>query len=198
MSASYAADNRHRFTALALLFLVLGAGYWLVDRIWIDKYLFYKNNIAAQQDQLQRYNNILALRGDLEARLQQIKQDDSIDAFYLQQTASMLAATDLQQRVKSAVERSGGKLVSTQVLPVVDEEGFSKVSIRVQLTGDTPSLQKTLYELETARPLLFIDGLQIRRQPIRQRNPNNRKQSKIEIQLTIQFELSGYIHRSEA
>lgn len=198
MSASYAADNRHRFTALALLFLVLGAGYWLIDRIWIDKYLFYKNNIAAQQDQLQRYNNILALRGDLEARLQQIKQDDSIDAFYLQQTASMLAATDLQQRVKSAVESSGGKLVSTQVLPVVDEEGFSKVSIRVQLTGDTPSLQKALYELETARPLLFIDGLQIRRQPIRQRNPNDRKRSKIKIQLTIQFELSGYIHRSEA
>ena len=198
MAVKAKADRIHRLVALALLVVVLFAGYMLIDRFVIGRYKFYQDNISQLQDRLQRYENMLSMREDLEERLQQIKQDNSIDVYYLQQSSSVLAAADLQQQVKSAVENNGGNLVSTQILPVSDEGMFSKVAIRVQMTGDTEALQKTLYDLESARPLLFIDDLQVRGQPIRQRNPNDRNEITLRIQLTTQFELSGYIRRSEA
>ena len=198
MAVKFTANSFHRIAALTLLVAMLLSVYLLIDRIVIGRYEFYQDNISQLQDRLQRYENMLSMREDLEARLQQIKQDTSIDAYYLQQSSSVLAAADLQQRVKSAVENNGGNLISTQILPVDNEGMFSKVAIRVQMTGDTEVLQKTLYDLESARPLLFIDDLQVRGQPIRQRNPNNRNEITLRIQLTTQFELSGYIRRSEA
>ena len=198
MAVKSKAHRFHRIIALALLVVMLSSGYMLIDQFVIGRYKFYQDNISQLQDRLQRYENMLSMREDLEERLQQIKQDNSIDVYYLQQSSSVLAAADLQQQVKSAVENNGGNLVSTQILPVSDEGVFSKVAIRVQMTGDTEALQKTLYDLESARPLLFIDDLQVRGQPIRQRNPNNRNEITLRIQLTTQFELSGYIRRSEA
>lgn len=198
MAVKSTVDSRHRIAALALLIVVLFSGYTLIDQFVIGRYEFYQGNISQLQDRLQRYENMLSMREELEARLLQIKQDNSIDVYYLQQASSVLAAADLQQQVKSAVENNGGNLVSTQILPVSGEGIFSKVAIRVQMTGDTDVLQKTLYYLESARPLLFIDDLQVRGQPIRQRNPNDRNEITLRIQLTTQFELSGYIRRSEA
>ena len=187
-----------RLLSVALLLLLLLGAYILIDRYLLGQYEFYQDNIAELQDRLQRVRNIIAMRPDLEARLQQTRQDDSIDAYYLQQSSSTLAATELQQLVKSAIESNGGDLVSTQILPVSDEGAFSRIAIRVQMTGDTATLQKMLHTLESARPLLFVDNLQIRSQPIRQRDPDNRNQIKVEIRLTTQFELAGYVRRGGA
>lgn len=188
----------HRLAAFSLLVLVLVAGYMLIERVWLGKYAFYKDNIEQLQDRLQRFGNMLATRSELEAQLQQIRQDSAVDAYYLPQTSATLAASELQQQVRTAVEGNGGNLVSTQVLPATEEEAFTRVAIRVQMAGDTATLQRVFHQLESGQPLLFIDDVQIRSQPLRQRDPNDRNQVKIQIQLNIQFELSGYMHRSGA
>lgn len=188
----------HRLAALGLLVLVLAAGYVLVERVWFNKYSFYQDNIQQLQDRLQRFSTMLATRDQLEAQIQRVRQDNSVDAYYLPATSATLAASELQQRVRVAVESNGGNLISTQVLPATEEENFTRVAIRVQMVGDTPTLQQVLHQLESGQPLLFIDDVQVRSQPVRQRDPNNRNQVQIQIQLNIQFELSGYMPRSGA
>ena len=193
----------HRFISLLLLLAVLAGLYWLVNGVLIAKYRFYQTNVEQLQDRLQRFNALLATREDLEAQIQAIKQNQSDKAYYLSQTSPTLAASQLQQRVKQVVESNGGSLVSTQILPEANEGGFSQVAIRVQMSGDTNALQQVLYALESARPLLFIDNVRVRSRVIRQRQRNRTRDRRNpavvteKVQLTLQFELGGYMRRGE-
>lgn len=186
-------DNRHRFLALGLTVIVLILGFEVFDRVWIGKHNYYQEHLADLQDRLQRLNGLLSTQDDLEQMLERIRQDSSADAYYLPEESPTLAATSLQQRVRQAVESNGGNLVSTQILPVVAEDGFSRVAIRVQMTGDIDAVQKMLYALESARPLSFIDALQIRAQPVRRRRTAGGDTDAQEMQLITQFELAGYM-----
>jgi len=185
-------DNRQRFLALALTLIMLLVGFEVFDRVWIGKYRFYTEHLEDLQNRLQRLNGLLATQADLEATLQRVSQDSSTDAYYLPEESPALAAATLQQRVRQAVESNGGNLVSTQALPVVMEDGFARVGIRVQMIGDTDAVQKMLHALESARPLLFTDALQIRAQPVRRRQTAT-GMDELEMQLVTQFELTGYM-----
>lgn len=185
-------DNRQRFLALGLTVIVLLVGFEVFDRVWIGKHTYYREHLEDLQGRLQRLNTLLATQEDLEQMLNRIRQDSSTDAYYLPEESPTLAATSLQQRVRQAVESNGGNLVSTQILPVVAEDGFARVAIRVQMTGDTEAVQKMLYTLESARPLVFIDALQVRAQPVRRRR-TARGAEELEMQLVTQFELAGYM-----
>lgn len=212
-------ENLHRLLALALL---LAAGmliHWLVTNVWLDRYRYYQNNIEQAQERLQRFDRLAAERPALEQRLQQLSQENRTDEFYLAQTAPNLAATELQQQVKAIVESNGGRLASTQVLPVGSENGFTRVAIRVQLlVTDMTTLQRSLHALESAEPLLFIDQVQMRAREVRKRLPVSRdqiarnralsraerrarrqvRQVTTETQLTAQFELAGFLRKNAA
>lgn len=185
----------HCMAAVALLVLTLLAGYALLAWPWMAKYQFYQTHIEQLQDRLQRLNGIVASREALSAKLQQVRQEGSINAYYLNEPSPTLAATELQQKVKQIVETTGGSLVSTQILPVIDEDIFSRVAIQVRLTGDTPVLQKLIYALESKPPLLFLDNLQVMGRNIRRRSgPGGEIHT--QLQLHIQFELAGYMRRT--
>ena len=181
----------HRLTAVALLLITLLGVYWLIARPLVNKYHFYQSNIENLQERLQRLRGMLATRRELEAQIQRVRQDSSVAVYYLKQQSPMLGATDLQQQVKSIVEANGGRLISTQILPVTQEKGFSRVGINVQMTGDTKVLQKIIYALESNRPLLFINNLQVIARTIRYSGRDN--QLGTNLQLTIQFDLAGYL-----
>ena len=209
MSASF-----HRLAALSLLALVLSAAYWSVQRYWFGTYHHYRDNIEQVQARIQRYNSMLAMRPELEKQLQSVQADHSVDAYYLTDASPTLAATSLQQQARQAIESNGGSIVSTQILPITSEGLFTRVTIKVQMTGDTEAVQKMLYSLEAASPLLFVDNVQVRARTIRQRaaidrstarrNPRQRRSRqqpvpvKTQVQLTTQFELAGYMHSGEA
>jgi general secretion pathway protein M len=196
-------ESYHRLIAVALLLLVLLALYNLIDRLIIAQYRHYRTNIEQQQSHLEKLNKIRAQRPALEAEIQKLREDSSGDVYYLEQSTPTLAATNLQQQIKSTVESHGGNLVSTQILPVATEGIFSKVAIRVQMTGDTEALQKVVYDLESAKPWLFIDNLQIRARPARRTRRSRTRTARTarrplpsapkKVQLTTRFELVGYM-----
>lgn len=192
-------DHRQRLLALALTVVVVLVGVDLFDRVWLGKYVFYQEHLDDLQFRLQRFKALLSSQEELQQSLQQIQQDNSTDAYYLPDASPTLAATTLQQRVRQVVQSNGGNLVSTQILPVAVEEGFTRVALRIQMTGDTTAVQRMLHALESSRPLLFVDALQIRAQPVRQNRRGNTVTE--EMQLVTQFELAGYLpgadHASE-
>jgi general secretion pathway protein M len=182
-----------RLIAVLLLLLLLAGLDWVVEEVVLAKHEFYRLSIEQQQERLQRANAMLAKRPELEERINKIKQNDTINAYYLKQSSPTIAATDLQQRVKTAVESNGGELMSVQILPVTSEGAFSKIAIRAQMTGDTEALQKAFHDLESSPPALFIDNIQIRARPIRRPRRSRTEQPTTSIQLTTQFELAGYM-----
>lgn len=205
-------ESLHRLIAVALLIAIIYGSYWLVEKVWFGQYTYYHETVEQLQERLLRYSNLAATRPQLETEIQKIRQDNSVDNYYLDQASATLAATDLQQRVKGIVEGNGGRLASTQILPVFEEGPLTKIAIRVQITvTEMESMQKALHVLESARPMLFVDNVQIRARTVRKRVPrtnnrrnrlnrnNNRSQAvTTETQLTMQFELAGYMRKGEA
>jgi len=195
--------NAHRLIALLLLIAVIGAVQWVFERYWLGQQQYYQAATEQMQDRLVRYQRLIEQRPMLEQKLGEVRTDDTVDAYYLDQETPTLAATELQRRAGQAVQSNGGSLTSSQILPVEDESGFSKIAIRVQMNGNIDALNKTLHILESSRPTMFIDNVQIRARAIRQRVPRtttntDRRQRqrydvKTEIRLTAQFELAGYM-----
>jgi general secretion pathway protein M len=199
MQAIRLTENYHRAAAVALLVVVGFGVYSLIDGMLATRYRFYRDHVEELQDRLQRLNSMLATGPELEARIRQVRADSPVDLYTLKPAPPPIAATELQQQVKDVVESNGGNLVSTQILPANVEGGFTKVTIRVQMTSDTEALQKVLYDLESHEPLLFIDNLQVRARPVRQ--PRRRLRGNAQpppeapstVQLTTRFELAGFM-----
>lgn len=194
----YLPEKWHCAAAVGLLLLVLLMAYLVLLQPVIAKHEFYHENIASMQQRLERYNQMIASRPALEARLKQLQRKQATNAYYLEQQSAPLAATDLRRQVKAVAESSGGVLTSTQSLPVVENGLFPKVGIRVRMTGDTEILQKVLYDLEASRPLLFVDDLQVHSRQIRRRSQHDRRTIIEETQLTISFDLYGYMRGNSA
>ena len=63
--------------------------------------------------------------------------------------------------------------------------------IRVQLSGTTSALHKVLYRLESGKPFLFLDNLDIGNRRARRRRKNQTQDQNPE--LRVRFDLYGYL-----
>lgn len=188
-----------RLGALALLLLlVIGAFYLLVDQILIARYRFYQERQEQNQGRLEQLQRMAASHEPVQGLITKIQQDRNVTTQYLPQPTPSLAAADLQQRVKMAVEAAGGTLRSTQSLPPVEEGNTVKVTVNATVTGDIESLRKILHSLESQTPLLFVDNLEVSAREIRQRLSNGRMSDDTRVQLSVQFEVSGYLRKEKA
>ncbi len=196
MTTAVAPGWGQRLGALSLLLLlVAGAFYLLVGQVLVARYRFYEGRLEQQQGRLEQLERMAASRESIQQLIARIQQDRNITAQYLPQSAPPLAAADLQQRVKAVVEAAGGTLRSTQALPPIEEENAVKVAVNATVSGDTESLQKILYDLESQTPLLFVDNLEVSAREVRQRLPNGRLAGYSRVQLNIQFEVAGYLRK---
>ena len=183
---------QHALISLGILFLVLSILFvGLVAPAMTAK---NASNERTENLQLQhaRYKSaeqeLIQLEKQLEQLLHQYlnhKED------FLEEKQQTLAAADLQQYLKKVIESHAGNLVSTQPITDINKKPFPKVTIKIHMRGNINALQKTLYQLESSRPQLFIDNVIIQR-----RNPTGRgKQLHID-RLDIRFDVNGYIFDS--
>lgn len=196
MTAATGLGWGHRAAALSLLLLLAGGAlYLLVDRVLITRYRYYQDALEQQQGRLQQLERMAASREPIQQLLTSIQQDRAVIAQYLPQSAPALAAADLQQRVKAVVEAAGGTLQSTQALPPAEEGNTVKVTVSAAMNGDVDSLRKILHDLEAQTPLLFVDNLQVSARESRPRLSSGRVASYTRVQLSVQFEVSGYLRK---
>ncbi|MDS4019177.1 MAG: type II secretion system protein GspM [Candidatus Competibacter sp.] len=196
MAASTAPGWSQRLAALLLLALVVGGAFHLlVDRGLLGSYRYYQTQVEQLQGRLEQLQRMAASREPIQQLIARIEQDHGVAARYLPQSVPALAAADLQQRVKAVVEAAGGTLRSTQALPPVEEGSAVKVTVSATLSGDTDSLRKILYDLESQTPLLFVDNLEVAARETRPRLSGGRLASYTRVQLNAQFEVSGYLHK---
>jgi general secretion pathway protein M len=148
--------------AWALVLLVpvaLGVG---VAWPWLEHLGTLGGEIERTGDQLDRYQRLVATLPGLRAELEQVSKNEEIKAFYFDAPTPALAGATLQQKVQDMVKAAGGRLVSTQILPATPNEHPPTVRVRIQLQGSTDQLFDVLYQLEEARPFLFVDQVSIR------------------------------------
>jgi general secretion pathway protein M len=197
MAAATTPGWGQRLTALSLALLVGGGAiYLLADQVLLAR---YRRDQAILEQQLGRWaqlQRMAASREPIQQLIARLQQDRTVMAQYLPQTVPALAAAELQQRVKAAVDAVGGTLQSTQALPPVEEGNAVKVTVSAAMTGDLDSVRKVLYALESQTPLLFVNNLQVAARENRPRLPDGRMADYIRVQLNTLFEVSGYLRKA--
>ncbi len=181
---------RNRAAAVSLLLLVIAVvGVLLIGPLW-ERYASNRDLIADLEDKVARFESVAGRQAELERQFSTLERTSSLGELTLQADSATLAAADLQERVKAAVQAAGGSLTSTQVLEPEKVSSFERVSVNVRMTGSTPAVQKSLYALESGSPVLVIDDLLVvtRRTTVRL----GAKRTEQQDWLDVRFKVSGF------
>lgn len=176
-----------RVLAIVLLLAVFAALAVLVYVPWQRAHIHYDTAVEDQLDRTSRYLRIAAQRKNVEANIAQIQKQNA-DRYYLKASAPALAAAEVQQMAQTIIEANELKVESTQIPAHKDDGARRKIAVNFQLRGPLPAVQKTLYELETALPYLYVDNLVVRSSVARVFTPV----PGVEPDVLVQFELYAY------
>ena len=152
---------RQRLLALGILLIMLIAVVAVLVAPVLLAHRHYDQAIADLSDKLTRYRRVAAQAPELRAGLEAVKARDG-RRFYLRNTAANLAAAELQEMVKAAIENNGGRITTSQNTASREDGRFRQIGVNVQFFATTPALQKILTALETQQPYVVIDNIAVR------------------------------------
>ncbi|WP_240342378.1 type II secretion system protein GspM [Methylococcus sp. EFPC2] len=154
----------------------------------------YADSIEELEFRLAKLRKLAAGKEAWTARLEEIRQQGQQEERFFARDTTALASADLQTLIKQTVTDAGGELISTQVIPERKEEQFSRVAVKVRMTGSTPVLRQVLHAFEANTPILFVENLNIR--PIRVGqpfSPGGKPAAKATDKLSVDFDVVGYM-----
>ena len=185
--------NQSRVLALALLFAAILAAYFALLAPLLAIKAGYAEHIDELEFKLQKLRRTAAEKDYWLGRLEEIKKQGQSEGRLIARDTAALASADLQTLIKEAVNRAGGELISTQVIPERKEEQFTRVAVKLRMTGSTQMLRDVLYAFESGHPILFVENLNIR--PIRNMQPQfpGNKAPKPTDKLSVDFDVIGYM-----
>lgn len=174
------------------LALALGGGYAVVVAPILALYTESGQEVTQLSERLSRYRRIAQTAPRVEAALEELRALQSASDYYLKNDRASLASAELQQAVKSVINASGAKLVSSQTVRRQGGGGaLPQVSIKVHMRGDVASLREVLYELEAGQPVLVLDDVFITASPARRYARS--QASKGAGTLDVRFKVTGYL-----
>ena len=124
--------------------------------------------VACLADLYERYATMMSAArtlDEIEGRKLAILSKDAtnggspVGSPFLEGRTVTVAAAALQQRVASAVARTGGSVLSSQVDLQGPQSQGGFVTLITSCEVDQPGLQKLLYDIEVGVPFLFVDQL---------------------------------------
>jgi general secretion pathway protein M len=182
-----------RLVALLLVPLTVGAIYAFMLDPLMSAYRETETRISDARAQLVHLRRLTAQRPALVAQAEALEHRQDAGEYYLAGGTDALAAVALQDMVKEVVGSGGGSVHSMQPLSGMEERGFRRVTVRLQLIATTGSLFHILYALESGRPLVFVDnfGVQNRARPAV--GQNGAQPALEDPSLVVEFDLYGYL-----
>ncbi len=187
--------KRSRTLAILLLLgiLLLVASILLLPLSLISN--AYDDSIDDLTFQIQRYQRTAQREPQLRRQLVTLQARRLPASALLQGDSSAIAGANLQQLIKRRVQRAGGHLESTQILPGKESNILERIAIRAQFTGSMEALQNVLYKIEFGQPRLFIERIEIRKKSRFRRL--RRKQTINQGQVRVTLQVAGYRRAGE-
>jgi hypothetical protein len=134
--------------------------------------------------QLAAYRAQDAQRPALAARLAALQLGAKSVPGLLTASSAALAQAQLQSDMKELIDRSGGALLSAQLLPPTKVKGFDSVAIEYDLTIPVSRFSSLIYAAETHTPYYFVDSADFIMPPNWRPNPQGQDPT-MEIRWTI-------------
>jgi len=128
----------------------------------------YMANAARQdtldqaQARLVRYEHIAERDQALLPQYESLRSRQKSAGNHLRSDTVAVAGAELQRLIKNIAARHQAQIVSTQILPAAEEEGFVRIAIKVRVRGLLPAILQSVYDVETDDVHMFVDNLSIR------------------------------------
>jgi general secretion pathway protein M len=185
--------NIERWLAVGLLVALVLVLIVVVFVPTVSKWMELREEKDQLAIKLRQYERILAGKDAVVKDMEAAKEAVQEQNYFNSQTTEALASAEVQEFIKKAIVDAGGKLSSTQALPVKNKDNFSLLTVSVRMTGNSEVLRSVLYRLETSTPLIIIDQLDIR--PMR--GVRNRRTRQIEQtnDLNINFQAVSFMRK---
>jgi general secretion pathway protein M len=175
-----------RVPALGLLLACVTLVWLGIVEPWRAANRTLNQRIEAAEHELVELRAVAALQPELARRLAALSKDAAEDDYLTGETET-IALADLQDQVRTKAQAQGGHTRSTSVVAPVDEaEGFRRIGVQVELEIGTAGLRELLYQLESGRPLLLVENLELLAQPAADASVE-------EPRLQASFDLVGYM-----
>jgi general secretion pathway protein M len=179
-----------RIAALGLLVAVAGAAYTLAVAWPLARQEAMAQEIFDLRHALARYRAIAAEAPGIRRAAEAQGRQSEENALYLQGSTDALAAAQLVEQLKQVVQESRGRVSAAQNLPAEAADGLQKVTVRIQFAGPIETVQRVLHTVETGRPLLFVDGFEIRETARSQYGADDSGRDPV---LGVRLDISGYL-----
>jgi len=185
--SSLRSREARRAAALTLLVILVLAASALIAVPVYKLHEHYDTALESLNFRLAKLQNVAAQRPETAKALTAVKGQNA-SRFFLKNTASNLAGSELQDIVRAAVEKGGARLTSVQVAAPKEEGRYRQIVLNVQIIGNITTLQKTLLALESSVPYVFVDMMRINSTQFR----GARVTPGLEPEVTVQMDLSAY------
>jgi len=185
---------RSRALALTILLLLLaGLVAAVVLPVWSANRHF-DTRIEQMESRLAILRRSASIGAELKAEYDRLQRSQASDVHYLKSRSDALGAAELQRILKRVATPKGAEIISTQILPSKQEEGVTRVTLRVRMRGSLETLVGVFYALETGNPYLFLNNVALRGRPLARRRVVGMARGVKKLPtLDIDFELSGYM-----
>ncbi len=167
-------SGQQRMLAIALLVVVVFSLLLLLIEPVVTKLDQYDETIDELAFRIKRYRKIIATSDQIFDQVEATRLKIAEQGYISTKNSEALVSAELQQFLKDAISQGGGRLISTQVLPSKKEGELMRIAVKLRLSGTIEMLRNLLYDIETEKPLLIIEQLDINPQRAR-RNPKTRK-----------------------
>lgn len=178
-----------RLIALAILVVLAGAAVGGIVEPIISAYVDGHRTIAQERAAIAHASAAGVDAEALKAELASLRSRQGAVPGVLKSSNDSLAAAELQNRLKSAIEAAHGELRSVQALPSRVDGGLRRITVRGQATVKIAGLRHALYDLESASPLLFLDNLAVDARPDKSGRPGAAQDPNLD----LRFDVYGYI-----
>ena len=176
-------QQRHLLQTLLLLILALplSLGLWW----WWGKHQSWQNSLERQEAIYARLPGMQAQQDDIAQTLQQASRHSAL-YLYPAQGEPEANANDALQQLRSALDRVGVQVSSSQVkvLPQDEALSYQRLELLLNLEGKWSDIQLALAALRDIRPLLWIDKVQINLKT-RLQSANNQVEQSLGVELVI-------------
>lgn len=158
---------------------------------YIARVNHYLLAIEGQSFRLERLGAIAAQLPALEGELAVAREQAIDQSHVLQQSTPSLAAAQVQELLTQRVAIHGGSIQSTQVrAPVVTGE-LKRISVGISMSATNAELADLFHDLETRRPFLFLDDVQIR--AARQHRGARADRGEMDVQFVVYAYMPGAV-----
>ena len=196
--------GKGRPLAVILFLIVVLCAYLMLVHWWfVAPHLAMNTEIAQLKEQEANFRGMIASRAQIEERLAEVSAFESASPSFLPENDFDAAAAALFSRLKALVAEKAEvpercEVASHNPKRSTAEELYQRVTISVHLRCDIDDFGEVLHALESDKPLLFVDELNVYRQPAQRRGRPFGRAAAMGgaddgYRLDIRFDLYGYL-----